>query len=75
MYYTLTGFCNYLNAAMTYTLTKSDYSSLDSWMIWNALTMTVSGLVPPPKYSSVELRLTGCDSSGSCISQTFTVYI
>lgn len=78
MYYTLTGFCNYMNLTMTYTLTKSDGSALDSWMIFNPTSLTLQGLVPYPKTSYVTLKLTATETASTgteyTISETFNVY-
>lgn len=40
-----------MNLTMTYTLTKSDGTALDAWMIFNAVSLTVQGLVPYPATS------------------------
>lgn len=65
MYYSLTGFCNYLNETMTYTLTMSDYSSIPSWMTWDGVALVVKGTVPPFSDDTLNMRLTATDQYGN----------
>lgn len=73
MYVKLPTFCDDQEEDLTYTLTKSDASALDSWMIWDDTERILQGLVPQAKSAYVELTMTGTDADSLSASSNFKV--
>eukprot|EP00347_Sterkiella_histriomuscorum_P002714 403367090 len=74
MTYVVPTYCDDQTAALTYTLTKSTGSAVDSWMIWDGTVQTLQGLVPQAKSAYTELTMTGTDADGLTTSTNFKVY-
>jgi hypothetical protein len=74
MYYALDGYCNFLNETMKYKLVKSTGAKLDDWMIFNDISLTISGLVPAPVREYDIFKLIATDPQGVSISSNFRVY-
>lgn len=74
MFKTMTGYCEVMGTTLTYTLTYSDGSALDDWMIFNPTALTVQGLVPTPKADYVTLMLSATDSDNFKLTSTFKIY-
>ncbi|MBN8451452.1 MAG: putative Ig domain-containing protein, partial [Candidatus Accumulibacter sp.] len=57
----------------TYTATKSDGTSLPSWLSFNPSTRTFSGTTPDIELTSWTIRVTATDPSGASVYDDFTI--
>ena len=78
MYETLPTFCDasvtsQSQSTITYALTYADGSKLDSWIIWDGLSQTMQGIVPPTTVSNQSFMMTGTNKYGSTCSSNFKV--